>query len=145
MVVVEGEVIVTPDADASLVGPVLELPSTTESPVSKRITNPSTVQTTVTVMVDVVDAADGVMLVHDVFPTTRKSAASIPLTGSVNVNVYDNVIELDGEEGAEIETPGAVPSATELLVMPRENDDTSLPAASWTAGFVFAESTDGGE
>jgi hypothetical protein len=87
--VVSGAVvsIVTLDASVAELGPVLVAVSLTDPEASRSMTVPSVVQTTVTV-IEVPEAADGVIDEHvAVPPELLKSPAAIPLTLSENANV----------------------------------------------------------
>jgi hypothetical protein len=87
-VVVEAVVlIVTEDAVAPLVGPVLEAASRTVLDPSLAMTVPSEVHVTETVIEVDVDAADGVNTQPVALPRLEKSPDAIPVTDSEKVSV----------------------------------------------------------
>jgi hypothetical protein len=91
--------IVTEDALRAAVGPVVEAELITELGERRAITVPSDEHTTETVIAAEA-AADGVKTQPVAVPVLEKSPAAMPDTGSVKVNVYDNVRDAEGVEGA---------------------------------------------
>jgi len=89
---------VTLEASAALVGPVLAAASVTPLAASRATTVPSEVHTTLTV-IEVPEAADGVNAHPVAVPVLEKSPEAMPLTDSLNASVYDNVRLVDGLDG----------------------------------------------
>lgn len=102
--------IVTLEASALLLGPVLPASSVTEPDASRRTTSPSVVHTTVTVIV-VPEDPDGENDAHEALPEALlKSPEAIPETFSENSRVNESVRDRDGDAGAVQVTVGAVVS-----------------------------------
>ena len=90
-------------------------------------------------MDDEVDALEGVKVQPTADPKFRKSPAVIPDTGSLNASEYESERLDAGDDGDVHVADGDVPSAVELFVRLRpENDGRSLPKLSWSAAFEVA-------
>ena len=125
------ELIVTLDAVAAADGPVL--PAESETPFCARVktTVPSEVQTTVTV-IDEPDSALGVKAQPVAVPELLKSPEAMPLTDSLNVNVYESVRDDDGELGSVHVAVGFTVSIVTLVAVAAD-DGPEFVAVSETA------------
>lgn len=113
--------IVTDDAETAETGPVFDDASRTELAERRATSVPSDEH--VTEMVTAVPAAAAGANTQPVaVPVFEKSLPAIPDTASLNVSKYDNVRELEGDDGAVHDAVGGVKSTEneELLNTPLE-------------------------
>ena len=133
---------VTLDALALELGPVLPAVSVTPFAARRKTTVPSELQTTATV-IEVPEDAFGVNAHELAVPVLLKSADTTPLTDSLNTNVYESVLDVEGELGSVHEAVGAAVSiiialAPAILFDPVGTvvDVIAFPAVSATVPIV---------
>jgi hypothetical protein len=134
--------IVTLEASVCALGPVLLAASETLPDERRKTTVPSELQTTATV-IEVPEDAFGVNVHEVAVPVLLKSPDATPLTDSLNTNVYESVLDEEGELGSVHEAVGAAVSiiialAPAILFAPVGTvvDVIALPAVSATVPIV---------